>query len=453
MSRIRIVKGKIYEKIGGDLKYYSEADITEIASETYAEQSAKEISHGADPEKPSLGVVKAKCIVKFRPNDNYDGEYGIDYLREGDIKMKGDRWFGKIMGKYYKADGTTVFDDTNSWSPIFKKDAAMYQRKLRSYKSLIISWKKQNGKPYVYPIPVLTLLKGKSAILSLKVEIVEVPKELTFEFKDKNAANHLSISVNKITKIKKGKYDVNNYLKITSLKEFSTDEILYVKADGEICGAIRIHPNTAAFQLPKNIAIIKVETNVNGNSNRKVGAPKPNSLAFFKKCCNQAFVIPHIVEEPIPLDCRGPYFQSRFCTMGILDSTMSPGFRITNDDRLRDYLEGMFTRKFGNKYNGYIKLFFIGEEADWNGFSYSDSTFAVYFGGHNRGTIAHETFHAMKLPHTFASINQGTLIAKYTYQAGQTNNIMDYSHQVQFGSIDRKMTYLWQWNILNNRVR
>ena len=66
--------------------------------------------------------------------------------------------------------------------------------------------------------------------------------------------------------------------------------------------------------------------------------------------------------------------------------------------------------------------------------------------------LDHETFHALNLPHTFASINEGTLIAKYTYKAGQTNNIMDYSHQTQFGSIDRKMTYFWQWKKSNNSI-
>ena len=95
----------------------------------------------------------------------------------------------------------------------------------------------------------------------------------------------------------------------------------------------------------------------------------------------------------------------------------------------------------------------MGEKASWNGFSYPSSTFAVYFAGHNRGTIAHETFHALNLPHTFASKNEGSLIAKYTYQAGQTNNIMDYSHQTRFGTIDRKVTYFWQWQILNNKIR
>ena len=36
MSRTRIVKGKITEIIGGDLRYYSETDIVESAAEVYS---------------------------------------------------------------------------------------------------------------------------------------------------------------------------------------------------------------------------------------------------------------------------------------------------------------------------------------------------------------------------------------------------------------------------------
>lgn len=81
------------------------------------------------------------------------------------------------MGKYYEADNVTPFQDTNSWNTNFHKDLNMYDRKLKSYKSFSLSWKKINKKPYLYPIPTLTLLKGKSALFNLKIEIQEKPKK------------------------------------------------------------------------------------------------------------------------------------------------------------------------------------------------------------------------------------------------------------------------------------
>lgn len=82
MSRIRIVRGKIYEKIGGDLKYYSEADITETASETYAEQSAKDISHAGEPARHQNKIVNSiKGLVIFRRKSDYNTkpDFGFDW--------------------------------------------------------------------------------------------------------------------------------------------------------------------------------------------------------------------------------------------------------------------------------------------------------------------------------------------------------------------------------------
>ncbi|MDN3694516.1 hypothetical protein QWZ06_20730 [Chryseobacterium tructae] len=56
-------------------------------------------------------------------------------------------------------------------------------------------------------------------------------------------------------------------------------------------------------------------------------------------------------------------------------------------------------------------------------------------------TIAHEAMHAMKLPHTFASVDETNLVRDYTYQATKTNNLMDYSH---LANIERFCTYIWQ---------
>jgi hypothetical protein len=88
----------------------------------------------------------------------------------------------------------------------------------------------------------LTLLKGKSALLTLKIEIKEKPQKLTFEFKDKDAEKYLSLNLKEIGVIKVGKYDKSNYLKITCKEQFSKEQMLYVKADGEICGAFNYSP-------------------------------------------------------------------------------------------------------------------------------------------------------------------------------------------------------------------
>ena len=82
MSRIRIVKGKIFEKVGGDLQYFSETDITENASETYAEQSAKGILHAGNPERHENKLENSiKGLAIFRRKNNYNSkpDFGFDW--------------------------------------------------------------------------------------------------------------------------------------------------------------------------------------------------------------------------------------------------------------------------------------------------------------------------------------------------------------------------------------
>jgi hypothetical protein len=92
------------------------------------------------------------------------------------------------------------------------------------------------------------------------------------------------------------------------------------------------------------------------------------------------------------------------------------------------------------------------------------------FNGHNEATIAHECLHAQKLPHTFACAE------KFTYQARETENIMDYSHhtidnvayynltdtqkidpveiaKIQRTPKDRYLLWYWQWKKANTNIK
>ncbi|MBF6653816.1 hypothetical protein C3B47_13170 [Flavobacterium columnare] len=465
MSRTRIVGGKITEIVGGEYNIYSEGPITLTSLEGSVNITAKKDIKYGEPESPPIGPnpeIKPKCLVYFRPHDNYDSEFGFDWLRTGDTKKKGDSWFGNIMGKYYESDNVTVFKDTNHWNVNFKKDLRMYDRLLRDYTLFNIPWKQKKGKnAFIYPTPIITLLEGKTATFNLKIEIEELPKKLTLEFKEKEATKHLSLNVQQISGLSKGKQTKSNFLKITCNKAFDTTQTLYVKADGEICGTLKIHPNTPKFQKKINIVFVKVKTDINGFEVR--GKMTNGGDVFFKKCLNQALVIPNLVIETQDLDCTGNLlwntFKNKFCPQTITDKKGVTKNVLSSDAGLRNYLEDQLKDQFGDKYKGYYTVFFIGEKfysfkngvhtGYLNGFSYFNTTFGVYFNGHNEGTLAHELMHAMQLPHTFDGLSAA---AKFTYMAGQTDNIMDYSHQPQFGNIRRKIIYHWQWKLLNSKI-
>ncbi|VXB78746.1 MULTISPECIES: hypothetical protein [Chryseobacterium] len=454
MSRTRIVKGKITEVVEKDYDIFSESNIVDNAADMVTEKGETKGVVYENPSKPSAGEIKAQCLVQFRPHDKYmnSPDFGFDWLRQGDSGQKGDEWFGAIMGRYFEESNfTTPFQNTNGWTKdnlnnpegYFKKELSMYDKKLKSYKSFSVVWKKINKKPYLYPIPTLTLFKGKSALFNLKIEIKEKPKKLTIEFKDKEAEKYLSLNLKEIGDVKKGKYDKFNYLEISCKQEFSKEQILHVKADDEICGAMRIHPNDKNFVKKINVVIIKVKTDANGGA--VIGKPATGGKVFFSQCMSQALVSVSMIEET--LDCTGNFlfntFKNNFCT------NVNGVFKVTKSNGLRDYLEDKVKSEFGNKYNNHYRLYFIGESGNWNGFAYGNSKFGVYFKSHNKATVAHETMHAMNLPHTFASITQGTMPANYTYQAKKTNNIMDYSH---LAGIERFCSYHWHWKILNNKI-
>lgn len=452
MSRTRIVKGKITEIIGKDYNIYSERSIIDNAAGVITDKGvAKGDSYG-NPSKPSAGEIKAKCLVKFRPHDKYkdNPDFGFDWLRAGDSGQKGDNWYGGIMGKYYETDNVTVFKNGNSWNTNFHKDLNMYDQKLKSYRSFSLVWKKINKKPYLYPIPILTLLKGKSALFNLKIEIQEKPKKLTLEFKDKESEKYLSLNLKEIGDIRKGKYDKFNYLKITCIESFAKEQILYVKADGEICGAIRIHPNSTQHQKHISTIFVSVKTDINGII--KSGVSKQGSQQYFKECLNQALVKPTISNN-FSIDCTGNIlyntFINKFCTK------IGGKNYISKSTGLKDYLEKEFKNKYGSKYDKYYKVFFIDDiYPSWkkgkisgytNGFSYFNTTFTVQFNTHSKETVAHELMHALGLPHTF----DGNTQAKYTYEAYKTNNLMDYCHHV---GIPRICVFNWQWKVLNSKI-
>lgn len=99
-------------------------------------------------------------------------------------------------------------------------------------------------------------------------------------------------------------------------------------------------------------------------------------------------------------------------------------------------------------------MYFIGEEASWNGFSYFNSKFGVYFKGHDKGTVAHETMHAMRLPHTFDGLR-----GEFTYKAQQNDNFMDYCHWSQDiegnarTPVEGRTLFRWQMIKLNSNLK
>lgn len=446
MSRLRIVKGKITEIIGGDLQYFSEADIEESAADTYAEQSGTRILHGGNPGTAPAGEIKAKCMVQFRPHANWKGEFGFDWVRFGDTGTKGDVWYKNITGKYKNPSTKRLLQEYLGGS--FFRNANEYQKVLNKHNNMQILWKpKVNGKTYLYPIPYMTIYKGKTSKLSLKIEIEEVPKKLELKHSksphDKN--DYFKFNTNEIT-IKKGKYTLDNFFEITCFKSFTTDQIIEVLADDIVCGKLKILANDLSHQKNGKILFIKII------SSSGVGSTTGEEERL-KNYMKQSYI--NVDVKTVNLNLSS-------------DSSFIPKLR--SNSGIHQYLNTKLrSAKFpdgsivGNRYDGFYKVYFSSEVILQADGSYllgqaedipSKTVFVLNLkdtaasAGIDfecvKTTATHELLHAIGLFHTFD--NDSPL----TFKKYNTDNIMDYYSPST--NIIAKQTYKWQWDILKTKI-
>lgn len=444
---------KKHSELGEQVSWHAEKGIGIQSGKSIKMHGAENgIVFGTNIPMPDKIKPDAKCMVLFRPAEVFLGEYGFDWIRTGDTYERGDFAFEKIMGCYYEADNVTIYQGDEPWTATFRASEEMYKKKLKSYNSLPIPWKNEPGKsPYLYRIPRLTLLKGKKAMLSLILEIEEKPRKLTFEFKDKNAEKYLQLNKKQIEDIKTGEDRKMNYLVICCAEEFDTEQTLYVKSDGVICGALSILPNAKQFRKNIDVVFIQVKTDVNGDE--KTGTPAASGVEYLTQILGQALVIPNF-RETVYLNCSssakglGNSFRDQCCIIA-QTGPLKGKYVISNFDQLKTYLETALNDQFGDSYTGCYTIFFLDEDhVKLTGISAHDTTFAACFKSHNKEVIPHEVCHAMGLWHTFDGFSHGI---DYNYEMAKTDNVMDYG-QFAERPAERKTLYHWQWKLLNPNI-
>lgn len=471
---IEIAGGSITEVTDGDYNIYAGQNVVNTASQSVVEVGVNKGVKFGDPDQPPQSLIDARCIVLFRPHAAWKGEYGFDWFRGGDTGMDTDpNWFGKIVGKHYdNATYKQLYLDTNSWSPFFKEDWKMYDRILHSYKNYPIIWKKKvKGNIYLYPVPVLTMLKGEKHRLTLKVEVDLAPQKLQIKQKKAsvNDPDYFHFNVTDLP-IKNGKYPLENFLEITCTKSFKHDQTIEVLADDKPCGWLTVKANDVSVH--KHIPIVIVNVITKNGANTTKGQIVSGGEAFFKQGLKQAYVFPtnNTIERlPADLDVTAPLglnkaslFEREYCdSKGIAYS-----YGKTLRQPMLDFLDRFLEMQYPGKYTNHYKLYFIAQTYNTTvagkpgfiiqGFSNFNTLHGVYFNGHDKSTVTHETLHALGLPHTFDGISPE---AKFTYKAQQTDNLMDYCHWHYdiLGnprkSVQGKTLFYWQMEVLNPKLK
>ena len=422
MSYISIVRGKIIETTGGSDTIYANKITYEakgIISQTGVE---KGVFYDKNPKSAPINT-RAKCVVEYRPGKEWKGEFGIDWLRKADSKMVVDNNYNGIIGKYGKIYATEK-------GSIFTPDKKSYLKHLNEYSSFNC----YKGKYYV---PNLTLMQGETAYLDAITEVKESPDKLHYAHDE----SIFELTILKKLTTTKGKHFDGRSISIKCLKKFSQKQTiriiatvgLYMEKVGEIC----ILPNDNVKNV--NVLFIPVEygklpkTTIVGNE-----------LQITKNALKQAYINPLIEKYAIPIKIGGWWFDWFFTSKGKNGTTKMD---TSESQSIHRYLDNKFFEDIKNKiYKNHYRVYMLPPSEKLNGMAEdvgNNAKVVVVYQGRNDSTSPHELMHAMGLYHTFD--NDGL----YTYKLQNTDNIMDYTHQI---GKSRFSVNRWQWKILNPQV-
>ncbi|KFF00460.1 hypothetical protein IX39_07380 [Chryseobacterium formosense] len=436
MSRIRIVKGKIFESTGEDLNYYSETNISENSAEYHSEKSETVIKKDGNPGKPPASPTLSKCAVFFRPTKNWKGEFGFDWVRVADTKLETDISYNGIIGNYGKVYATNTNDPKNL--PKFTPDTKKYNGILTEYNNFGV----YKGKYYV---PNMTLIAGETAVLDAIVHIEEKPDKLHYAYN----TDVFEIIILKQFTVAKGTNFDESSVSIKCKKIFTSPETIRIIATKnklmQKVGEIKVLPNNKI----KNVNIIMIPVTV--KKMNSTGSVKGNEKVITQNAFNQSYIKANILEKTKPIIADGFLFNLFFTTK---DKNGNIVTDISNWRSIHSTLDKIFFEDKKNEiYKSYYRVYMLPTSLNLNGIAedVGNVKTVVAFQNRNDSSTAHEILHAMGLYHTFDNNSP------YTFKLYNTDNIMDYTHQTRNPKTNkmksRFSTNKFQWKKINEGIK
>lgn len=422
--------------------------------------------------------IDSRCVVDFRPNDDWKGEYGFDWFRIGDIAERvnnvnrADNYtdYNRIVGDYdpYDPDHDGLNDDFD----------VHYDFLGREYPVIDIKGIRDRCDRQEYQIPYISLY----FMSEKKWEKVEEENNRlrSMDFCKTKATVKVLINAENITKIDfscddsltvepkelKSVPDGKSVQRITIRHNYAfTDEHQSVKAfayhkDGTKTFAGQI--NVVKCE-PKSVNICFVNVVIKrrcgsislGIPDNKFSDAEKNNLRRF---LSQPQVIPHFTTKKLELvetrDFTVPdalLFTNKELGGDIWNRIIKEKFRSKTElesrkDNILERIKTQFDEKCKEenwKLDHYYKVFFLnikvviddtirGETQE-----IPSKCMYIYRKGEDESVVCHELLHCFGLYHSFSNKNRETLIFKQY----ETNNIMDYS-KCKFS------LWRWQWNLI-----
>jgi len=454
------------------------------------------IEHAPVTNNCTTGGVPPHIVVEFRPNQNYLGKFGFDWVRLADSGLtpsQADVLYTDNMGYYNEPDGTknkTTRGDA-FYSGSFIADNSNSNLLANSFKRLddlgaltAMETNMQSDFPsYQYRMSVITLMPkdaiknphnvglegaldvivktGSIAASSLKLKVRNEVDEQILNDAFTFSSNNIPLS------------SKTNVLKICSKGILTRDVTVYVYTEKchMPCGAFKILANNNVRNI--NMVLMGVTTNLNPLQD-KTGIPNIDDITKVRTLLAQALIS---VDNVIDKNFDGTALSLDMTVLNSLGHTKlnvaSHGFAATaSSPAMFNWAKmGIIFNLLETEYQNTIAQAYDST----HGFLVTGDAFRFYFlpdkcgsgslggiaGGGSIGvgrtayfktwqpqttaeTIVHEIGHNMGLRHTFNhDISHSN---SYTYKYKSTDNIMDYSNN------KKSVFYYWQWKIMNGGI-
>ena len=414
-NHTKIAGGGISETSRNEYRMDANGTITNYGEKGVQQNGRQGVRNGSFETIP----VDARCVVEFRPTKDWKGEFGFDWPRKADSQMAVDVNYNGIIGKYgnvYATESNAVFTPRND----------LHIRHLKEYEFF-------NSYKGRYSVPNMSLCVGTTAILDAITEVAEIPDSMRYDY---DTETFELVILKRLTKSVGKNFD-KSAVSIKCLKAFPTNKNIRVFATKngkeQRVGQMKLFPNSVL----KNANVVFIPVRYNNVQ----GSIKGNEVDITRFALQQSYVQASLSVGPA-IRAEGWWFNKFFTTR---DST---GRVLMDDSRwasLHRYLDGKFFETAANaSYRNHYRVYML-PDGTLNGVAegIGNTKVVVVFQGRNDSTSPHELLHAMGVHHTFD--NNGL----YTYKYRNTDNIMDYTHQL---GEQRFSTNRWQWNIIRSAI-
>ena len=428
--------------------------------------------------------IEANCIVQFRPQSNWKGEFGFDWFRMEDtekicgVKIPGDINYANSIGSYDKYPSIQ--------SAKFTEDIDMVNKLKSDYgKIYSVPWLKKNNNSIDYIVPCIIAPQFRIVTLSVGVNLQnkkEPPKSLVVaydkklfkvqtslgegnnSYKEMNIENDPIYNYAKIPiNTKEDFYSLPNEVKITCLTKNIRNSEIKVLADGKDAGFLNIYAN---IEQEIKIILISVKADfghpIGENGEKNKG--KIRGKEEFKKVLNSIGIRPTF--EEIELDLtktrNGLYENTDLKNASIINGAGDLKVLSGNvkgkdfDEYLEDEFKNRIKDSNGNfLYDNYLRIYYVnqvakmwvaGGEGQVGGKGEINKGVCVMYIGGTLIDVVHESLHALGLGHSF-SAKDVKPEQKFVYKYAKTDNYMDYGH---LGNpiVTAVSLWKWQWDML-----